>query len=390
MAKATKRMKGVSCVTRKGEVYWYAHVNGRKLYFGKGDKGRKAAEAAKGKELATALESRQIRGGLDIKKWKITSFQELHKWYFELPDIENQKSYERKLNALGHLVAYFKNRPLNAFEADQQSLFRAHRKREGAADGTVNFEIEVLSAMFHGARRNKLIPPSVVPGTFKKTGNIPPRRGVTEDEFQRLLSAANGNFADFLLCGYETAMRVNEIRTLKVGQVKLGVQHISGDVLDYISLSPFGTKTKTLRIIPVSAALKPILEKRTQGKAPDDYVFTNSSARPYSNVAAISELMRYACRKASVAYGDKIEKDGQRQGITFHSLRHARITAWITQGFSDEIIRRASGHHSLDAYRAYVDIRDPHPIMNLVRLQKKTDNSGTKEKFGVLNKKLIV
>jgi hypothetical protein len=47
-------------------------------------------------------------------------------------------------------------------------------------------------------------------------------------------------------------------------------------------------------------------------------------------------------------------------------------------GFSDEIIRRATGHKSLEAYRNYVKI-DPHVVMRLVEGNKsKTDKIGTK------------
>jgi hypothetical protein len=35
-------------------------------------------------------------------------------------------------------------------------------------------------------------------------------------------------------------------------------------------------------------------------------------------------------------------------------------------GFSDEIIRRATGHKSLEAYRNYVKL-DPHVVMRLVK-----------------------
>lgn len=388
MAKQTpKKMKGVSSVTRKETTYFYAYVQGRKQYFGVGEEGRKSACAAKGKHLASVLESRQIRGGLDIKKWKIASFRELHKWYFSLPDIEGQKSYQRKLSALGHLVDFFRNRPLNSFEADQQSLYRAHRKREGATDGTVNVEVALLGSMFHAAGRNKLIPASVIPGRFETGKGIQvPRRGVTEAEYLRLLEHANPNFADFLRCGYETGMRLDEIRELRVGQVKLDVQHISGEILDYIALGYFGTKTKTPRMIPVSPALKPVLQNRMEGKGPEDYVFENRNHRLYFSGQSVASLMLDTCKRAGVPYGDKVGPDGERVGVTFHSFRHGKITAWVEAGFSDEIIRRASGHHSLGAYRAYVDIRDARPVMNLVRVSDKLDKFGTKPELKLASK----
>jgi len=55
----------------------------------------------------------------------------------------------------------------------------------------------------------------------------------------------------------------------------------------------------------------------------------------------------------------------RRVGVTFHSFRRSRISQWVMQGFSDEIIRRASGHRSLQAYQDYVRL-DPAAIYRLV------------------------
>jgi integrase len=69
-------------------------------------------------------------------------------------------------------------------------------------------------------------------------------------------------------------------------------------------------------------------------------------------------------------------KKGERIGIVFHCFRHTRTTKWVEMGFSDEIIRRATGHKSLEAYRNYVKL-DPHAVMRLVQ-DSKTDNFGIK------------
>ena len=47
-------------------------------------------------------------------------------------------------------------------------------------------------------------------------------------------------------------------------------------------------------------------------------------------------------------------------------------------GFSDEIVRRASGHKNLEAYQQYVKL-DPSVVMRLVgTMDKKADNFGIK------------
>ncbi len=97
----------------------------------------------------------------------------------------------------------------------------------------------------------------------------------------------------------------------------------------------------------------------------DDYVFANTLGDKYNRFSAATRL-RYVCKKAGIVYGDKpMNKDGERTGIVLHSFRHARITQWVQAGYSDEIIRMASGHKSLEAYRKYVHL-DPSSVMRLV------------------------
>jgi hypothetical protein len=75
---------------------------------------------------------------------------------------------------------------------------------------------------------------------------------------------------------------------------------------------------------------------------------------------------------------------GERIGIVFHCLRQTRTTEWVKRGFSDEIIRRATGNRSLEAYQQYVKL-DPAAVMRLVE----TDNSGTKRPKALIVKHLI-
>lgn len=196
-----------------------------------------------------------------------------------------------------------------------------------------------------------------------------PRRIVTEDEFNVLYDAADQDFADVLLCAYETAMRSGEICRLRVNQVHLGIRHISGQIVDYIDLGIFDTKTKARRTVPISPRLKEILERRLQGLETDDYVFTYTGygdhPKPFTPVA-VSIKFKQVCKQAGISHGDKaVNKKGERVGVVFHCFRHTRTTRWVEIGFSDEIIRRATGHRSLAAYQNYVKL-DPAAVMRLV------------------------
>ena len=369
-----KKMKGVTC--KNG--YWYARVDRHLKYCGKGEKGRNLAEAARKKWEVKQYEDKEINAGLKVKRVELKKVKDLSNWYMTLPSIQQQKIYPRKISLAANLLKYFGNEAVNRVEADDQERYRIHRKDQGVMDGTVDLAIQLLSAMYFLALKRKKITADAMPGEFVKKVNINPRRILTETEFEKLLEHADPDFKDVLVCGYESAMRSSEICKITAGQVHLDIKHISGIVLDYIDLGIFDTKTGARRNIPVSTRLKEVLQHRIKGLEPDDYVFTNKGKKYYKELITIQ--MRTTCDKAGVIYGDKpLNKKGERIGIVFHCLRHTRTTKWVEMGFSDEIVRRATGHKSLEAYQRYIKL-DPVSVMRLVESPEmlKTDKNGTK------------
>jgi integrase len=366
MAKSKTPMKGVYSITKKGVKYWYARIDGQRIYCGKDEKGLELAIAAKSKAIVKGYENKEIDAGLKVKKIGFKKFKDLSNWYMTLPSVQENKGYQRYVQAAVHLLKYFGERPIPFVSADEQERYREHRKTvEKAADKTINLEIGVLRAMFRLALKRKMIPVEVMPGEFIQTGGSVPRRIVTDDEFESLLNNADDDdFKDLITCAYESAMRSGEIRGLARDQIHLNVRHISGAVLDYIDLGIFDTKTGARRTVPVSPRLKEILERRIEGPGPEDPVFTFNGQKWYTNT--LLKKLKDACEKAGIAYGDKtFDKKGNRVGIVFHCFRHSRTSKWVEMGFSDEIIRRATGHKSLAAYQTYVKL-DPFAVMRLV------------------------
>ncbi len=372
---AKTKMKGVSCTKRNDSVYWYAQLNGQKTYCGLGDKGQELAEAARGKEIARAYENRDMNAGMKTKKAEFKTVLDMSNWYMQLPSTQQQKSYVRKTQACRHLLNYFGKMRVNQVEADDLERYRVFRKGQGAASGTVDLEVAVFSAMYHLAQRRKKIYADAMPGEFLTEDESNPRRLITDDELETLLEHASLDFRDVLICGYESAMRSGEIADLRVNQVHLDVQHISGAVVDYFDLGIFDTKNKTRRTVPVSPRLKKVLQGRIKGLGAEDYVFTNGGYGNYYS-ELITTQMKAVCKRADVPYGDKLFNDkGERIGIVFHCLRHTRTTKWVEAGYSDEVIRRATGHKSLAAYQKYVHL-DPSVVMRLVGEQTETGKSG--------------
>ena len=372
-------MKGVTSSTRNGVEYWYARVNGQKKYCGKGAKGRELAFAAKAKDIARSYENKEINAGLKVKKTPFKTVRDIINWYMLLPSSQEKKSFVGETFRAKHILNHFGDKPLNAIDPDRQESYRSHRESEGAASGSIDLEIKLLSAVYHLARKRKKIPHEVMPGEFILKKESVPRRTIADDEFQKLLEHSDDDLADILICGYESGMRVTEICELSAGKVLLDVHHISGRKLDYISLGVFDTKNQTKRHIPISPRLKEVLKRRIATLSSDDFVFTKAEGAKH-NKNSVMVLLRTACKKAGIQYGDKARNSkGERTGIVFHSLRHTRITKWVMAGYSDEIIRMASGHKSLDAYRKYIHL-DPSAVMRLVEPENPSERhkNGTK------------
>jgi integrase len=212
-----------------------------------------------------------------------------------------------------------------------------------------------------------------MPGEFVRERNSLPRRKITHEEFEALVKVADENFRDVLICGYESGMRSSEICDLRVYQVHLDVQHISGAIVDYIDLGEFDTKTGARRTVPVSEELKGILKGRVKGLESEDHIFADEKGIPYNNDKICKRFAR-CCRRAGLPQGDKLRNEkGERIGLVFHCLRHTRTTTWVEMGFSDEIIRRATGHKSLEAYHKYIHL-DASVVMRLVDNSKRHKN----------------
>ena len=117
--------KGIYC---KNKIYWYAYIDGREVYCGKGDKGQEMAQAAKAKEIAHRYEVKEFHAGLRVKRPQFRTFKQMCNWYMQLPSIQKQAGYKRKVYATARLLPYFGHRSIYDIERDDQEQYRAKRR----------------------------------------------------------------------------------------------------------------------------------------------------------------------------------------------------------------------------------------------------------------------
>jgi len=388
------KMKGVSSTTyikKDGTVhtYWYARIDGKKISCGKDEEGRALAKLSrerheqdlkldKMESLPFKEQAQRLKGQIK-KERSFKNVKDLANWYMSLSINLNKKSYRRETQALKHLLPYFGRMPAGGLKGSDTVKYRDKRTKQGANDNTVDYELAVLRQIYRSAVKLDEITRDHLPGSFVMNGKTNPRPIITDEQFEVLHKNATPLFADFLLCGWESAMRSGETANLKVKNIHLDVTtDIQGDSVSYIYLGYFGTKNKTERIVPISDRLREMLERRMEGLGPNDLIFTREDGKPF-NANSVSDRMRTLCKRVGIPYGDKLlDEDGYRIGVVYHCLRHTRTTKWVEAGFSDEIVRKATGHISLEAYRTYVKL-NPSVVMRLVKSEKliKRDNEKT-------------
>src|SRR5262249_43262566 len=155
---------------------------------------------------------------------------------------------------------------------------------------TINRETSALARMFQLAvRREQLDRVPVFPQRLEEN---PPRSGFFEHrEYLAVRRKLPRSYRDVLDFAYYSGWRRNEILGLTWGEVDL-----SGGV---IRLPPGRSKTRTGRVLPISAPLKEVLERRRRVRRKRDPRVFGRDGVP---VRIWRTALRDACRQANVPH----------------------------------------------------------------------------------------
>jgi integrase len=107
-------------------------------------------------------------------------------------------------------------------------------------------------------------------------------------------------------------------------------------------------KNKRSRTVPLVADLVPILDKWSEGKGPDDWLFHAPKGGPLSDPNW----------KRSVGWAVAVKKIG-RPTFRVHDLRHTCASLWLGAGADPKVVQRILGHASatmtMDLYGHLID-----------------------------------
>ncbi len=291
------------------------------------------SKAAAEQRLREVLKNRTEERYIEKNKNARVRFDELAKWYLQLPQIKAKRSYRRDTLSLKTLGGFFSGKLVRDMTLSQVEAYRQKRlnkdsyRKQRTRPATINREIACLRHMLNLAEREGKIEAVPFKGLKALKENNIRNRILSHEEYERLLVHCPPHTAQVVKMAYYTAMRQGEILRLNWDRVDLrdGV----------IRLRPEDTKTNEGRVVPLHPEVLNIL--RSMPRTIHGRVFT-MDGKPLSEV---KRSFRTACRKAGI------------EDLRFHDLRHTCINNWRLQGHDFFRIMGASGHKTMEVFKRY-------------------------------------
>lgn len=168
-----------------------------------------------------------------------------------------------------------------------------------------------------------------------------------------------------MLMLYSTAARIDEILSMKVGQL-----HLDG-AKPYAEVIGKGNKVRTLYLLPRTTAhlKKYLLEFHGQSPAAEAYLFYSRNVGIYGKLtaAAADKMLK---KHAGKAHRECVDVP---LGLHAHQLRHAKASHWLEDGINIVQISFLLGHEQIQTTMVYLDITTEEETKVLATLEGDND-----------------
>src|SRR4029077_4962379 len=218
--------------------------------------------------------------------------------------------------------------------------FTEKRQADGQSAASINRELNIIGATLHQAASHfpeleQWQCPRIPRPSQSKRGR---ERLITTDERDRLLDhlmsprgLGESHFA------YHARLRVGDIFPFAL---LTGMRHGEINALRWTDIDwdggemkVVGTKTDSVRYVPITATVRDILKRRQGNRSP--FVFTRTgNHRP-----KFWRILREACEACKIPYGRRVEG-----GLTLHDARHSATTRMLQAGIDLDTVGSITGH----------------------------------------------
>jgi len=173
----------------------------------------------------------------------------------------------------------------------------------------------------------------------------------------------------FLVLMYGTATRIDEVLSLKVGQIQLNANKPFANIVGK------GSKIRTMYLLPKAVAhLKKYIQE-FHGDSPnlDDYLFFSRNGGGKISQMAISKRLKKYAAMAHTVCAEVPEK------LHAHQIRHAKASHWLEDGMNIVQISFLLDHKQLDTTMIYLDVTTEQERKALATLEDENDKQLSKK-----------
>jgi integrase len=320
-------MAGEGRIYERGGIYFIAYSRG----------GREFRESSRSRNVEDA--QRLLATRVDVPKPPPTPspdgvpnllrFPDLVRQYLEEYQVRKFRSGKTAEQRVKHLQAFFGSLPATAIHNALVRQYQGFRIRKGAAPATVNRETAALKRMCRLAALAGQLP--TLPTFPESLPESAPRQGFFEHpEYLRVRGHLPMPYQDVLDFAYYSGWRRREITELTWKEVDL-----AGGV---IRLDPKRSKTRRGRVLPISSALKKVLDRRA-------LLRTDEAVRVFS-LDGVTE------RDWKKAWPDACAKAGV-PGRRLHDCRRTAARNLIRAGVPERVAMMLLGHSTRSIFDRY-------------------------------------
>ena len=223
--------------------------------------------------------------------------------------------------------------------------FRDRLLAEGRKAKTVNLAKDVLNIPFEAARRQGVISFNPVAAVSNlRTRAESKREAFSHEEISRLVSSAEGDWRGAIILAATSGLRLGDIARLQWSSVDL----------EAAILRVTTGKTGTAVVLPIHPDFADWLfnKQRGVGKAP---VFAELAGTRVDGDGGLSNQFGAVVKKAGILrhITPGTGKGRATASKSFHSLRHAFVSALANSDVASDLRMRLAGHSDSKTHRGY-------------------------------------
>lgn len=268
-----------------------------------------------------------------------------------------RRTYESDDGAWRRYIApRWGNRQVASITTSEISIWVGQLTDRGLARSTVSRTLATLRLIFAFAVDDRRIVTNPVAKVRAPAGAKARREGqmLVMSELLALAEACRSPYRDVVMVLGLQGLRWGELAGLQVAdRVSMPGQglRITRAVLSSNGggeLFIDSLKSKRARTVPLVPLVEPIIERWSEGKAGDAWLFA----------APVGGPLRERNWQRAVRWKDALEEIG-RPGLRVHDLRHTAASIWLGAGADPKVVQRVLGHASaamtMDLYGHLID-----------------------------------